>query len=182
MHRTKCQVFILGLSDSYTKEKLFQLQPKKDKTTVEFDDLARAASEIQQAKDNCLEVGAGVCGVSGGQAGGGKKKPKQLAACHRCNTTSHSDKGFTLEVREKFCKAFKAKCKKSDMVNHFTDQCFKGMSFPGKKAKVSVLTAEEAVTETAAPAAAELSAVSTAPATTLNSVEQAQPYQFNPKR
>ena len=49
-------VFILGLSDSYTREKLFQLQPKKDKTTVEFGVLVRAESEIQQAKNNCLYV------------------------------------------------------------------------------------------------------------------------------
>ena len=77
---------------------------------MEFDELVRAASEIQQAKDNCLEVGSSsVCGVSGGRPDGGK--PKQLAACHRCNTMSHSDTGFTPEVREKFCKGFKAKCK-----------------------------------------------------------------------
>ena len=49
-------VFILGLSDSYTRENLFQLQPKEGKTTVEFDVLIRAASEIQQAKDNCLDA------------------------------------------------------------------------------------------------------------------------------
>ena len=165
-------IFIIGLCDPYTKEKLFQLQPKKGKTTVEFDELVRAASEIQQAKDNCLEVGSSsVCGVSGGRPGGGK--PKQLAACHRCNTMSHSDKGFTPEVREKFCKAFKAKCKKCDKTGHFTDLCFKG--FKGgpkdaKKAKVSVLTAEEAEADKAAPAAAETPAGSTAPAATLNSV------------
>ena len=58
-------VFILGLSDSYTREKLFQLQPKKDKTAVEFDVLVRAASKIQQAKDNCLDAGlSSMCGVS----------------------------------------------------------------------------------------------------------------------
>ena len=177
-------IFIIGLSDSYTKEKLFQLQPKKNKTTVEFDELVHAASEIQQAKDNCLEVGSSsVCGVSGGQSGGGKK-PKQLNACHSCNTKTHSDKGFTPEVREKFCKAFKAKCKKCDKTGHFTDLCFKSKDLPkdGKKAKVSVLTAEETETETAAPAAAESSAVSTVPAAGLNSVEQVQPYQFNPER
>ena len=32
-------IFILGLSDPYTKEKLFQLQPKTGKTTVPFDEL-----------------------------------------------------------------------------------------------------------------------------------------------
>ena len=91
-------VFILGLSDSYTREKLFQLQPKKDKTTMEFDVLARAASKIQQAKDNCLDAGSSsMCGVSGQQAGG-KKKPKDPKACYCCNKTTHSEKGFTHEV------------------------------------------------------------------------------------
>ena len=51
---------------------------------------------------------------------------------------------------------------------------------------MSVLSAEEAETETAAPATAKSSAVSTNPATgpaaALNSVEQVQPYQFNPER
>ena len=98
---------------------------------MEFDELVRAASEIQQAKDNCLEVGSSsVCGVSGGQSGGGKPKPKQLSACHRCNTMTHYDKGFTPEVRENFCKAFKAKCKKCDKTGHFTDQCFQGKKIP----------------------------------------------------
>ena len=47
---------------------------------------------------------------------------------------------------------------------------------------MSLLSAEEAETETAAPVAAESPAVATAPAATLNSVEQVQPYQFNPER
>lgn len=150
-------IFIIGLSDSYTKEKLFQLQSKKNKTTVEFDELVRVATEIQQAKENCLEAGStSMCGVSGGPPG---KKPKgELSACHRCNTTSHSSKGFSLE----------------------------GKNIPGKKAKASVLSAEEAVTETAVSATAESSAVSTVPATVpaaaLNSIKQVQPYQFNPER
>ena len=114
--------------------------------------------------------------VSGARPGGGK--PKQLSACHRCNTMSHSDKGFTPEVREKFCKAFKAKCKKCEKTGHFTDLCFKG--FKGgpkdaKKAKVSVLTAEETAPDNAASAVAETPAMLTAPAATLNSVEQVQP-------
>jgi hypothetical protein len=97
---------------------------------------------------------------------------------------THSDKGFSLEVREKFCKAFKAKCKKCDKIGHLTDLCFKGKSFPkeGTKAKVSVLTAEETEAESAAPPAAETSTVSNVPAAALNSVEQVQPYQFNPER
>ena len=152
---------------------------------MEFDELVRVASEIQQAKENCLEAGStSMSGVTGGPP---KGKPKgELSPCHRCNTTSHSSKRFSLEVRENFCKAFKAKCKKCDKSGHFTDQCFQGKKIPGKKAKVSVLTAEETETETAAPATAESAAVSTSlatgPAAALNSVEQVQPYHFNPER
>ena len=51
-------IFILGLKDSYTKEKLFQIRPTGDNSTVAFDVLVKAASEIQQAKDNCLESGS----------------------------------------------------------------------------------------------------------------------------
>ena len=40
-------IFILGLSDQYTKEKLFQIPAKASKSTVEFDELVRAASDIQ---------------------------------------------------------------------------------------------------------------------------------------
>ena len=47
---------------------------------------------------------------------------------------------------------------------------------------MSVLTAEEKEAEAAVPPAAELSAVSEAPAAALNSVEQVRPYQFNPER
>ena len=50
-------IFILGLSDQYTKEKFFPIPAKEGKSTVEFDDLVRAACKIQQAKDNCLEAG-----------------------------------------------------------------------------------------------------------------------------
>ena len=59
-------IFILGLKDSYTKEKLFQIRPTAGNSTVDFDELVKAASETQQAKDNCLESGnSSVCGVSG---------------------------------------------------------------------------------------------------------------------
>ena len=103
-------IFIIGLSDSYTKEKLFQLQPKKNKTTVEFDELVRVASEIQQAKENCLEAGStSMCGVTGGPP---KGKPKgELSPCYRCNTMSHSSKGFSLEVRENFARPSKPSVK-----------------------------------------------------------------------
>jgi hypothetical protein len=77
-------------------------------------------------------------------------------------------------------KAFKAKCKKCDRIGPFTENCVKGKGVP-KKAKVSVLTAEEKEAEEAVPPAAE-SAVSEAPAAALNSVMQVQPYQFNPER
>ena len=52
-------IFILGLSNQYTKEKVFQIPAKEGKSTVDFEDLVRSASEIQQAKDNCLEAGGG---------------------------------------------------------------------------------------------------------------------------
>ena len=56
---------------------------------MEFDVLIRTASEIQQAKDNCLDAGSSsMCKLSGQEAGGGKK-PK---ACYNCNKTTHSDK------------------------------------------------------------------------------------------
>ena len=58
-------IFILGLSDQYTKENFFQIPAKTGKSTVEFDELGRATSEIQQAKDNCLEAGgSSVCGIT----------------------------------------------------------------------------------------------------------------------
>ena len=78
----------------------------------------------------------------------------------------------------------KPNVKKCDRVGHFTENCDKGKGFPkdGKKAKVSVLTAEETEVESAAPPAAELSAALNAPAAALNSVEQVKPYQFNPEQ
>ena len=50
-------IFMLGLNDPYTKDKLFQIRPTEGNSTVEFDVLVKGASEIQQAKDNCLEAG-----------------------------------------------------------------------------------------------------------------------------
>ena len=76
-------IFILGFQ--YTKEKMIQIPAKEGKSTVEFDELVRAACEIQQAKDKCLEAGgASVSGISGVKPGGGKSKK---GTCHRCNTT-----------------------------------------------------------------------------------------------
>ena len=160
------------------------MAPKENKTTVEFNTLVRVASEISQAKENCLEAGSSsMCGVSGGTP----KKPKGgWSAGHSCNTKDHSAKGFSMEVREKHCKAFKSKCKKCDKVGHFTDQCFQGKKMPGKKAKVSVVSVEETAAETAVKDVAASPAVSTVPATgpaaTLNSVEQVTEYQFDPNR
>ena len=121
-----------------------------------------------------------MCGVSGQQAGGGKKA-KDPKACYCCNKRTHSDKGFSHEVREKYSKVFKAKCKKYDRIGHFTESCSKGKVVP-KKEKVSVLTAEEKEAEAAVPPATESAAVSEAPAAALNSVKQVRPYQFNPER
>ena len=57
-------IFILGLEDSYTKEKLFQIRPTAGNSTVDFDELVRAASEIAVTKENCLEsANTSVCGV-----------------------------------------------------------------------------------------------------------------------
>jgi hypothetical protein len=115
-----------------------------------------------------------MCKVSGQETGGGKNPKK----CFNCNKTTHSDKGFTREIREKFCKAFKFTCKKCEKVGHFTEASSKGKDGP-KKAKVSVLMAEEKGAEAAAPPAAESTAESGA---ALNSIEQVRPpYQFNPE-
>ena len=64
-------VFILGFADSYTREKLFQLQPAEGKTTVQFDVLIAAASAIQQAKDNCQDAGSASMSKLSGQESGG---------------------------------------------------------------------------------------------------------------
>jgi hypothetical protein len=171
-------VFILGLADSYTCEKLFALQPVEGKTTVQFDVLIAEASVIQQAKDNCQDAVGASMSEFRGQESGGKKTLK----CFHCNKTTHSDKGFTREIREQFCKAAKHKCKICEKVGHFPDCCRKGKA-PFKKAKVNALTAEgpggeAAVVTQLAEAAAEPGAQAAA----LNSIEQVRPYQFNPER
>ena len=145
---------------------------------MEFDVLVRAASEIQQAKDNCLEVR----GVSGSKPSGGKFKK---SACHSCNTMAHSEQGFSDEVRKKLCKAFKAECKKCLKTGNFTEFCFKGLRIKNcdaKKAKVSVVSAEATASDTPAPAVVETPAAPAAPAATLNSVQQVPEYSFNPDR
>ena len=129
------------------------MAPKENKTTMEFNTLVRVASEISQAKENCLESGSSsMMGVSGGDC----KKPKGgWSVCHSCNTKDHSAKGFSKEVRKENCKAFKSKCIKCNLVGHFTDCCMQGKTFPGKKAKVSAVSVEET---TAAPAVKDVAA------------------------
>ena len=112
---------------------------------MQFDVLIAAASAIQQAKDNCQDAGSALMSKLSGQENGGKKTLK----CFHCNKTTHSDKGFTKEIREKFCKAAKHKCKICEKVGHFPDCCRKGKE-GSKKAKVNALTAEEQGGEAAA--------------------------------
>ena len=58
-------IFILGLEDVYTREQLFQLKQDGELTTVSFDKLVSAASEIATAKENCAEASnTTVCGIS----------------------------------------------------------------------------------------------------------------------
>ena len=140
-------VFILGLSDSYTQEKLFQLTPEVGKTTVSFEALISAASAIQQ--DNCQDAGSASLSKLSGQEGGGKK----LHKCWCCDLTTHSEKGFGLDIREKFCKAFKHKCT-CKLVGHFPDTKRCKMGKQVKKAKQNALSAEDPAKESAGTAGA----------------------------
>ena len=179
-------IFILGLEDSYTKEKLFQIRPTAGNSTVEFDVLVKAASEIQQAKDNCLESGnTSVCGVSGSGSSGFKSKKK---SCTNCNTTSHNEQGFSGGVRKKHCKAYNVECGKCKRKGHFTDACRAGQwgkKEEDKKAKVNVVS----TVDSAAPDTSEVAVVSPSsagaagPVAALNSVQQVQrEYSINPGR
>ena len=147
------------------------MAPKANKTTVEFNTLVRVASEISQAKENCLESGSSsMMGISGGD----RKKPKGgWSTCHFCNTKDHSAKGFSKEVRKENCKASKFKCKKCGLVGHFTDCCVPGKTSPGKKAKVAAVSVEETTAAAVAPAVAPpavSTALATGPAASLSSV------------
>ena len=83
-------IFILGLEDSYTREKLFKICPATGKSTVDFEELVRAASEIAVAKDNCLESeNCSICGVSGSSGFSSKKK-----LCGNCNKRTIMRLGF----------------------------------------------------------------------------------------
>ena len=95
-------IFVLGLEDTYTKEQLYQLKPETGKTTVSFERLVDAASEIAVAKDNVAEASGSVSmnAMSGGD------KLKSNAKCGYCNTESHNANGLTSEAGQKFCKAF----------------------------------------------------------------------------
>ena len=143
-------VFLLGLNDSYTREKLFQLTPEVGKMTVSFEALIYAASAIKQAKDNCQDAGSASLSQLSGQEGGGKK----LHKCWCCDLTTHLEKGFRQDIREKFCKAFKHKCKVCKGVGHFPDtkHCKQGKA--GNKAKVNALSAEDPAKESAGTAGA----------------------------
>ena len=107
--------------------------------TVEFDVSVKAASEIQQAKDNCLQAGnTSVCGVTGSGSSGVKfKKP-----CMHCNTMSHNEQGLGMGARKKHCKTFNAMCGKCEKKGHFTELCKVrqwGKKGDEKKAKVNVV-------------------------------------------
>ena len=163
-------IFILGLEDSYTREKLFQIRPSEGDSTVRFDVLVKAASEIQQAKDNCLEAGkSSVCGVSG--SGDTPKK-----SCMFCNTSNHQ---LTAEGR-KFCKARDSECGKCKKKGHFTNCCntekwAKKKVKKSGQGKVNVVNTTDNVgsdTQAAAAAAPPSSEGAGAPVAALNSVQQ----------
>ena len=169
-------IFILGLEDSYTKEKLFQLKPTGNNSTVAFDVLVKAASEIQEAKDNCQESGSSsVNQVSGGER---SKKEKE---CFNCCTTSHNEQGFSREVRKKLCKALDATCGKCKKVGHFPKGCRVKSQ---KTAKVKVVTAEPPAAAVDSPvvATAQAAAQDTQAAAALNSVQAQREYTFNSAR
>ena len=96
---------------------MFQIRPTEGNSTVEFDVLVKAASEIQQAKDNCLEAGnTSVCGMSGSSSSGVKsKKP-----CMCCNSMSHNEQGMGMAARKKHYNTECGNCKKK---GHFTELC-----------------------------------------------------------
>ena len=48
-------IFVLGLEDNYARERLYQIKPETGKSTVRFESLVDAASEIVVAKDNAAE-------------------------------------------------------------------------------------------------------------------------------
>ena len=166
-------IFILGLEDSYMREKLFQIRPATGKSTVDFEELVRAASEIAVAKDNCLEsANSSVCGVTESSGFSSKKK-----LCGNCNTKNHNEAGFSEEARKKHCKAYNFECGKCKKKHHFTDACKTGnwkQKKDDKKAKVNVVSTVDNVAPdtSAASVVSTPSAGAAGPVAALNSVQQ----------
>ena len=91
-------IFVLGLEDSYTRERLYQIKLDLRKSTVRFESLVNAASEIAFAKDNATES---VGSSSMNQMSGGEK-PK--SKCCFCNTESHNSSEFLADARKNIAK------------------------------------------------------------------------------
>ena len=91
-------IFVMGLGDNYTRERLYQMKTDAGKSTVNFGKLVDAASEIAVAKDNAAESGGSV--TMNKTSGGDKSKSK----CGYCNTDFHNSSGFLTEARQKLSK------------------------------------------------------------------------------
>ena len=135
-------IFVLGLEDSYTRERLYQMKPDAGKSTVSFGKLVDTASEIAVAKDNAAESSGSVS--MNKTSGGDKSKSK----CGYCNTGSHNSSGFLTEARKKLCKAWVKKCDKYGLKNHIiaacrADKIKKRREEKGKKASLKEASAVE---------------------------------------
>jgi hypothetical protein len=117
-------IFILGLSDQYTKEKLFPIPAKEGKSTVEFDDLVRAACEIQQAKDNCLEAGGHLL-VAFLVSNLGEENPRKVPVTDAIRQNT-ANKGFLRMLG----KSFAALIKRNEKM--FADGAFHRMLSPSQ--------------------------------------------------
>ena len=161
------------------------MKPAVGKTTVSFEKLVDAASEIATAKDNVAEAGnTSICAMSGD-----KTKAPATGNCGFCGTTSHNAHGFSDDMRKKYCKAYGRMCDKCQKLNHFstvckTDRIKKRRDENKRKAAASV----KEVSTVDAPAAAVAAPVVAAPGAVLNSVQavpqtqQPAGYVFNPER
>ena len=175
-------IFILGLEDTYTRKQLYQLKPAEGKTTVSFEKLVDAASEISTAKDNVAEASnTSMFAMSG-------DKNKANAICGFCNTTSHNANGFSEEMRKKFCKAYGRTCDKCQKINHISAACKSEQIKKRREENKKKATVREVSAVEVAPAAVAAAPVAAAPAAVLNSVhavaqtQQPAGYVFNPKR
>ena len=169
-------IFILGPEDTYISEQLYQLKPAEGKTTVSFEKLVDAASEISTAKDNVAEASTtSMCA-------------KANTICGFCIKISHNANGFTEEVWKKFCKAYGKTCNKCQKINHLSAACKsvqikKQREENKKKASVKEVSAVEE-----APASVVADPAPAAPAAVLNSVkgvtntQQPDSYVFNLER